>query len=127
MGKKMKREEQINIIIDFMLDKENVLVRVSESKEGSDFQHIFLDCEAEGKPNTETGIISLKAHQRTLFAMIAVAMIDNPKKHVFSGMAGKWDKKRLEKGITFGFGGWAFENLYPKGKNYEYRLHAWVR
>ena len=123
----MKREAQINTIVDFLLDKNNKMVKTSSSKDGKEFQHISIDCEAEGVLNSEPGIISLKAHQRTLFSMIAVAMIENPKNATFKGMAGRFSMKRLQEGITFGFSGYAYENLYPKGEFYEYRLHAWVK
>ena len=121
----MKREAQITTIIDFIMQKENEKVKVSQDVTG--YQHFFIDYVAKGQANTEPAVIALEKAQRVLYREIAVAMIDNSKKDIFKGMEGSFNMKRLQAGITFGGGGWAFENMYPKGEFYEYRLHAWIK
>ena len=65
-------------------------------------------------------------YRNALFAKIANMIIFNKKSDILSGMGGKWDAERLERGFTFGGGHIEMIDLYPE-KNFKYKFLAWVR
>lgn len=122
----MKRDEQIDIIIKFLLKKDNEKVQVVPEVDDT-FEFFSMDFQSEGLLNTTPGVVSVAKAQKILYRMIANAMISNRPTAVFSGMGGIWDEKRLEKGIIFGSNGIGVTATYPDTNKYDYTLMAWVK
>ena len=122
----MKREEQIEKIVEFIFDKDNDKVMVVPEVDDT-FEFFSIDYVAKGTVATKPCIVATKNAQVKLYKEIALALITNKKSNPFSGMGGRWNQKRLEEGIIFGNGGVGMTNKYPAGSEYEYSLLAWVK
>lgn len=120
----MKREEQIDKIVEFIFDKDKVMV-VPDLDDT--FEFFSIDYVAKGTVATKPCIVATKEAQIELYKEIALALITNKKSYPFSGMGGRWNQKRAEEGIIFGNNGIGMTNKYPIGTEYEYTLMAWVK
>ncbi len=74
----MTKEEKIETIVEFILQKDNEKIAVVESNE--DCQLFTKDFQADGQVHTKSGLIALHDAQRELYANIADALINNKKR-----------------------------------------------
>ena len=126
-----RRKQQIEEIIDFMLKKHNSRVTVVKDTEGfQGFEHKWKSVGILSADN-QSAIVSFHDAQRELYAMIAEAVIFNPKVASENKMAGMNKRYNFDilkaRGIVFGAGGWMIKPLYPEGEEHEYQLTALVR
>ena len=125
----MKKDDMIEIIVDFILDKRNDKIAVVANTDGMEF--FQKDYKTKNKIGTTPAVVSTQNAQRELYKDIANALIDNSPSDPFSGLGGSQSRAKLEarlkKGLIFGGGGVGFDTLYPSGDEYEYRLMAWVK
>ena len=113
----MNRSQQIAEIVKVL---EN-----SPTVEGyEDFEEVVLHFES--KEDCVANPSLLDEPRNRLFEKIANMIIFNKRNDTLSGMSGKWDAVRLEKGFTFGGGDIEMIDLYPE-KNFKYKFLAWVR
>ncbi len=119
----MNRNQQINKIVEALADSPTV-----ESIDGFEEVTYHFDCADDCVATPEL----LDKFRLKLFEKIANMVIFNKKSDILSGMDGKWDAARLERGFTFGGGDPRKKTaidlipLYPEA-NYKYKMLCWVR
>ena len=113
----MNRDQKINEIIKVLAESPVV--------DGIDgFEEVKLHFESEDDLVATPELVD--EYRNQLFAKIANMVLTNRKSDVLSGMDGRWDAARLEKGFTFGGKGIEMLPLCPE-KNYKYKFLCWVR
>lgn len=113
----MNRKQQINKIVEVLRDSPSV-----EGIEG--FEEVTFHFESQEDCIATPEL--LDPFRTQLFRKISNMVIFNRKNDVLSGMGGRWDASRLERGFVFGGGGIEMADLYPE-KNFKYKFLAWVR
>ncbi len=113
----MNRIQQIQTIVKALQNAD-----VVDGTEGFEEVVYHFDSDEDVVANPELA----DEPRNALFAKIANGVIFNKKSDVLSGMDGKWNAARLEKGFTFGGKGIEMIDLYPE-TNFKYKFLAWVR
>ncbi|KKN77002.1 hypothetical protein LCGC14_0364940 [marine sediment metagenome] len=113
----MNRYQQIVEIVKVLENSPNV-------DDYENFEEVTLEFESDDDVAANHELAA--PFRKRLFERIANMVIFNKRSDVLSGMNGKWDAARLEKGFTFGGGGIEMIDLYPE-KKFKYKFLAWVR